>query len=246
MFIALISLLMLVSATRIAWIRKIVAGIPVLAEYPAIVRYSFIALGVIGIASRSFVYIGGDEVGHLERIYSIKDLPEGRIVAREGEKGKQSRVLGPGFHISPFIRVLYDIETYPPVVVPEGHYGFILAKDGNRLRANQFLADPWPEAAVDAMLNADYFLPKDESYDKPLGPGEGTGQRGPQLTVLKPGVYRLNRYLFEVNVEPALDVPTGHVAVVRSNVQTVSDSSCPNISSTLESETNGDLVANIV
>lgn len=63
------------------------------------------------------------------------------------------------------------------------------------------------------MLDAHYFLT------------EGKGQKGPQLTVLRPGKYRLNRYLFEVTAVPALDVPTGHVAVIRSDVQERED--CP-------------------
>jgi hypothetical protein len=36
--------------------------------------------------------------------------------------------------------------------------------------------------------------------------------------VLKPGKYRLNHYLFKVEETQALDVPTGQVAVIRSNV----------------------------
>lgn len=58
------------------------------------------------------------------------------------------------------------------------------------------------------MLDATYFLT------------EGKGQKGPQSTVLRPGRYRINRYLFKVELKSALDVPTGHVAVIRSNVQT--------------------------
>lgn len=240
------SILMLVIAARRQWLKAAFRAVPAIAHYPQMARYALAVIGVTGIASTSFVYIGADEVGHLDRIYALKDLPEGRIIAREGEKGKQSRILGPGFHFSPFIRVLYNVETFEPVVIPEGHYGFMVAKDGSRLRPFQYLADPWPEEAVDQMLNADYFLPKADSQGEALGPGEGRGQRGPQLTVLKPGVYRLNRYLFDVTAEPALDVPTGHVAVIRSNVQTATDEQCPNVSSSLESDTDGDLVANIV
>jgi len=40
--------------------------------------------------------------------------------------------------------------------------------------------------------------------------------------VLKPGSYRLNRYLFDVKVDQntaATIIPTGQVGVVKSNVQ---------------------------
>lgn len=43
------------------------------------------------------------------------------------------------------------------------------------------------------MLNAEYFL-------------TNGGQKGPQLTVLKPGKYRLNRYLFDVKIEDATNI----------------------------------------
>jgi hypothetical protein len=48
------------------------------------------------------------------------------------------------------------------------------------------------------------------------------GIRGPQETVLKPGAYRLNRYLFDIRIDEetkATIIPAGHVGVVKSNVQ---------------------------
>jgi len=44
------------------------------------------------------------------------------------------------------------------------------------------------------------------------------GQRGPQLTVLQPGKYVLNDYLWDVEIADAQDVNTGFVGVVKSNV----------------------------
>ena len=44
---------------------------------------------------------------------------------------------------------------------------------------------------------------------------------GPQLTVLKPGKYRLNRYLFKVDIKDAFSVEVGEVGVIKSNVQEV-------------------------
>jgi hypothetical protein len=51
---------------------------------------------------------------------------------------------------------------------------------------------------------------------------EQGGIRGPQETVLKPGSYRLNRYLYDVRIDKetaATIIPTGQVGVVKSNVQ---------------------------
>lgn len=178
-----------------------------------IVQVILFIIGIFGLASRSFVIVDANEVGHLKRIYLASDLPPGKIIAADGEKGPQAEILGPGFHFIPLVKILYDVEYYPVISIPEGQYGLLVAKDGLPLRGNQFISDEWGENRFQDMLNARYFLT------------EGKGQKGPQLDVLRPGKYRLNRYLFDVKIARALDVPTGHVAVIRSNVQTMKN--CP-------------------
>ncbi len=175
----------------------------------------FIA-GVFGLLSRSFVVIDPNEVGHLNRIYMAADLPTGKIIAANNEKGPQAQIIGPGFHLIPLVQILYNIEYYKVVDIPEGSYGLLIAKDGLPLRSNQFIADTWGDENFDKMLDATYFLTA------------GKGQKGPQLDVLRPGKYRINRYLFEIQLGKSLDVPTGHVAVIRSNVQTAKN--CKSVS----------------
>ncbi len=170
--------------------------------------FLLIFLGLFGLLSRSFVTVGSHEVGLMKRIYLAPNLPPGKIIAANGEKGPQAEILGPGFHFRPLIKLLYDIDFAPVTEIPEGQYGLLVAKDGRPLEDGKFLADPWPENKFSDMLNADYFLTG------------GKGQKGPQLDVLRPGKYRLNTFLFSTQTRPALDVPTGHVAVIRSNVQT--------------------------
>lgn len=179
----------------------------------AIVPFLLIALGLLGLLSRSFMTVDANEVGLLKRIYLAADLPAGRIIAAHGEKGPQAEILGPGFHFRPLIRILYDVDFSPVVEIPEGQYGLLVAKDGLPLAEGQFLANPWPQDKFTDMLDAGYFLT------------EGMGQKGPQLDVLRPGKYRVNPYLFSVEARMALDVPTGNVAVIRSNIQTRED--CP-------------------
>jgi len=167
-----------------------------------------ILAGLFGLISRSFVIVDANEVGHLNRIYLAADLPPGQIIAADGEKGPQAEILGPGFHFIPRVNVLYNVEYYPVTNIPEGQYGLLVAKDGQPLRSSQFISDKWLDEKVRQMLDATYFLTT------------GKGQKGPQLHVLSPGNYRINRYLFDIQLGQALDVPTGHVAVIRSNVQT--------------------------
>jgi len=182
------------------------------------VRGVLLVLGILGLLSRSFVTVDSNEVGHLKRIYFAADLPTGQIIAADSEKGPQADIVGPGFHLMPLVKILYDIEYADVVNIPEGQYGLLTANDGLPLRSGQFLADPWPDEKFKDMLDAKYFLT------------EGKGQKGPQASVLRPGRYRINRYLFNVETKPALDVATGHVAVIRSNIQT--SKNCPDVLNT--------------
>lgn len=178
-----------------------------------ILQVTLFAIGIFGLVSRSFVIVDANEVGHLKRIYLASNLGPGKIIAAEGEKGPQSDILGPGFHFIPLVKILYDVEYYPVTNVPEGQYGLLVAKDGKPLLDRQFISNAWGEDRFSDMLNATFFLT------------EGKGQKGPQLDVLRPGKYRINRYLYDIKLGKALDVATGHVAVIRSNVQTRQD--CP-------------------
>lgn len=167
-----------------------------------------IAIGGFMLLSTSFIFVDANSVGHLKRIYAFKELPEGRIIALEGEKGPQAQILGPGFHFIPLVRVLYDFEEWDVVTIPEGYYGQLTALDGSAMPSGMFMAPAISDENVGEMLNAATFL-------------TNGGLRGPQETVLKPGQYRLNRYLFDVRLDEntgATIIPAGHVGVVKSNV----------------------------
>lgn len=182
-----------IPATKIGWLKNAVrAGAGVIALFL--------------VFSTSYVIIESDKVGHLKRIYFGKPMPPGQIIAFEGQKGPQAEVLPPGFKFKLLLNVLYDVEELPVVQVPEGNYGFVVASDGAPLRRGQFLADAWPEEKFQSMIDAEYFL-------------KNGGERGPQLTILPPGQYRLNRYLFQMKFHPATDIPAGFVGVVKSNIQ---------------------------
>ncbi len=168
----------------------------------------FLLIGLFMLASSSFVLVDANQVGHLKRIYAFKELPPGRIIALDGEKGPQAEILGPGFHFIPLVRVLYDFEEYDVVTIPEGYYGQLTTLDGNAMPSGMFMAPAIPDDQVGDMLKADVFL-------------KNGGLRGPQETVLKPGQYRLNRYLFDVRLDQGTNatvIPAGHVGVVKSNV----------------------------
>jgi len=56
------------------------------------------------------------------------------------------------------------------------------------------------------MLRAEHFL------------GDGDGHRGPQASVLKPGRYRVNARLFDIELVDATNIPKATVGVIKSNV----------------------------
>ncbi|NVJ48900.1 MAG: hypothetical protein HWE13_04620 [Gammaproteobacteria bacterium] len=235
MFIAIASIVLLVLGVGTVFFNK---GLPGLSKVNGttigkIIGISCLFLGLMGFFSRSFLIIDSDEIGHLKKIYLGSDLPAGKIIATDGQKGPQAQILGPGFHFMFLVNVLYDAEMHDVVVIPDGSYGELIALDGAPLRPGQFIADEWPTGEFENMMDAEFFLT------------EGKGQKGPQLTVLSPGKYRINRFLFDVKVHKALDVPAGHVAVIRSNVATHGHD-CPDVIKTAGGSPNANVATPIV
>jgi len=193
-------------------------------------------------ASTSFKYINAGTVGHLEKIYGTDTLTNGRIIAVDGEKGYQARILRPGLNVEAFLRVIYEITVLPEVTIPSGHYGLLTTKDGGALPEGKIMASPWTDEKFQNMLNAETFI------------REG-GQKGLQTSILKPGTYPLNLFLYEVTIgngssemtcnQTSTDgckvetnekgglfdtrqtiIPDGRVGVVNSKVQTSQSKDC--------------------
>ena len=171
-----------------------------------LVRVAGALLIAVSVLSTSFVHVPDGHLGQMFRIYGGSSLSEGRIVATDGENGPQAHILTPGFHFWPLVNVLYTVDTDPQeILIPSGKVGVLSARDGSALRAGQAFADPFPAAMGYKFLDAEVFL-------------KNGGQRGPQLTVLTPGKYRLNRYLWDVSERDAKETGAGFVGVVKSNV----------------------------
>ena len=168
-------------------------------------RIVFVVIALICLAATSYVHVDSDEIAVLNKIYGTTSLPGEHIIATNGEKGPQAEILTPGWHPWFLVNVIYQVENKKVVSIPSGKYGFLVAKDGVPLRPDQFLGDAFsPEHELE-MLDAQYFL-------------NHAGQRGPQTTILTPGIYRLNTYLWDVTIKDATDVVEGSVGVVKSNV----------------------------
>lgn len=158
---------------------------------------------VLVLALSSTVNIAGDEVGIVQKKLLGRKLLSGRIIAVNGENGIQADMLMPGWHFWKF-PWMYKIDKKKDLQIKDGFVGLLTAKDGKSLPLGMIYAPEWDDP--DEMADAKYFLT------------EGNGYKGPQLTVLKPGNYKLNTSLFEVKQVPVLNVQVGQVAVIKSNV----------------------------
>ncbi|MBA3701198.1 MAG: hypothetical protein H0W78_20305, partial [Planctomycetes bacterium] len=154
------------------------------------------------LALSTAIYVDDDKGGIVVRKFG-PDLPANRVVAVNGEKGPQAKVLGPGWHFG-FWPWLYDLNLVETITLEQGQVGALVALDGKSLPDGTVYADAW--ASAEELLDGEKFLANDAK-----------GYRGPQLTVLTPGRYRYNPRLFKIESKPAQVVHVGEVAVIKAN-----------------------------
>ncbi len=176
-----------------------------------------LVLSVFCIASTSIVIIDGDKIGLIKRTYGTS-MPAGAVIALGAEAGPLAKTLSPGFHFELFINVLSKVEEADPIEIPAESIGILFSRDGAPLPPGQNYARKWEEKEFTKMLDAEYFLGSDLRDD---GVRKPRGQQGTQITVLPPGKYRLNKYLFNVETHPVTTIEAGFVGVVKSNIQEV-------------------------
>lgn len=123
------------------------------------------------------------------------------FLAGGGQKGPQVDIITPGmYYINPR---LFLLQQAPAVKVRTGEIGIVEAFDGAELREEQILGDS--VRGHNDFQTGQAFL-------------DSGGQRGPQLDILKPGMYYINPLLFDVTVQEATVINIGEVGVIRSNV----------------------------
>ena len=143
-------------------------------------------------------YIPNNRVGVVEKLWSAKgSVPEGRIIALDGEAGYQADLLRGGLHFG-FWRWQYRIHKVGLVTVPQGKIGYVYARDGEPLPPSQTLG-----RVVDCnnFQDARAFLLGDARVE---GREPHVGQRGRQRAILREGVYAINLALFVVITEDAV------------------------------------------
>ena len=140
----------------------------------------------IGLVTKKFVLIGTN-----------KSLPDGKIIALNGEPGYQADTLAPGLYWGYWVWQ-YSVDMAALTVIPKGKIGLVTAKDGNQLPTGAILAR---HADCDNYQDARSFLTKG-------------GQRGKQVGYLNNGVYRINTLLFEVFSADITYIEDGKIGVI--------------------------------
>lgn len=125
-------------------------------------------------------------------------LPEGQIIARNGEAGIQAQMLGPGLHWF-YWWFMYKVEKIEVTTVEENHIGMIEALDGAKLPAGSILAAKVVDC--DSFQDAKKFL-------------DDGGQKGWQRNYLTNGKYRINSGLFKITIVPAVYIESDEIGLV--------------------------------
>ena len=166
--------------------------IPILAMlfYKFTLRFFFgmviIPENKIGLVTKKFVLFGAS-----------KSLPDGKIIALNGEAGYQADTLAPGLYWGYWVWQ-YSIDQSNFTVIEKGKIGLLTAKDGAQLPTGSILAR---HVDCDNYQDTRAFL-------------NNGGQRGKQVGYLNNGVYRINPFLFEVFAADITYIEDGQVGVV--------------------------------
>lgn len=158
-----------------------------------------------------YLVIQDDEIGIVEAITGAP-IPHGQFMAAPvecdtyqdgeaflrngGQKGPQIIVLPPGEHrINPH---LFNVTVREAIKIAQNQIATVEAIAGAPIEPGKIMAK-----SVECNLFQDgiKFL-------------QNGGQKGPQLEILTPGMYRINTYLFKVTIQNATVVPGGHICLV--------------------------------
>ena len=140
----------------------------------------------LGLVTKKFVLFGGN-----------KTLPDGKIIALNGEPGFQADTLAPGLYWG-YWPWQYTVDQSALTVIQKGKIGLVTSKDGAQLPTGSILAR---HVDSDNYQSAREFL-------------TNGGQRGKQVGYLNNGVYRINRHLFEIYEADITYIEDGQVGVI--------------------------------
>src|ERR1700761_9857623 len=80
-------------------------------------------------------YIGNNRIAIVEKLWSGKGSIRSGLIALKGEAGFQPEVLRGGLHF--FVPFQYRLHIASLVTIPQGRIGYVFARDGRPLAADQ-------------------------------------------------------------------------------------------------------------
>jgi hypothetical protein len=154
-----------------------------------------------------------------------ESLPQGFVLAKEGQQGVQEKVLGEGWHF--VMPVAYSSELEENTVVEPGMVGIVTSQGGKPLPPDRYFAEEGEQGIQRAVLLPGvyrlnlhgYKVEKAPAVEIPAGfvgvqrrllgvegagrfaeedPAKGPPQKGILHTLLQPGLYYLNTKEYEV------------------------------------------------
>lgn len=146
------------------------------------------------------IIVPEDQIGLVKKKFKLvgkQALPEGRIIATNGEAGFQAQTLAPGVYFRKWVWQ-YTVTFQPFTIIPTGKIGLVLAKDGAELETGSILGRKVP---CDSFQDALAFL-------------QNGGRKGRQTAIMTPGSYRINTFLFDVEMVDMTSVPDNAVGIV--------------------------------
>lgn len=166
---------------------------------------------IYSISKNKFTNIGSYQIG-IVRAITGEPMSTGQFFAKTvncnlfqdgeaflkngGQKGPQLAILPPGqYQINPN---LFVISVQDAVVIKEDEVGLVEAVAGQPCAVGHIFAEP---VDCDNFQDGDAFL-------------QNGGQKGPQISILPPGNYRINTELFNVEKTPVTVIPNGHMGLI--------------------------------
>jgi regulator of protease activity HflC (stomatin/prohibitin superfamily) len=165
-------------------------------EIIVIVIGAILAVPTVMFLLRGYALIRDDQVGIVTKKMGGKKLPEGRIIAREGEVAVQAYLLRPGLYWR--LPIIWRIKKDRVTVVGPNQVGVVESVDGQPIPLGRLLGD---EVECESFQDAKAFL-------------DGGGTKGPQVAILRPGSYRINTAVFTVSLKPATVIAKEKIGVV--------------------------------
>lgn len=176
---------------------------------PLWVWLAVVPLVALKIAWLTVRYIPNNKVGVVEKLWSGQgSVPEGCIIALNGEAGFQAEVLRGGLHFGLW-RWQYVVHKTRMVTIPQGKIGYVYARDGEPLPPTQTLArvvecQNFQNARAFLTPNGDGSTGDAEDAQHDASLESYCGQRGRQRAILREGVYAINLAQYVVITEDAV------------------------------------------